>query len=249
MADYTENLNLILPKPSEKYDVEVANKNNEIIDIQIAKKVSKIVGKGLSTNDFTNEYKKKVDSLQTLYRFKGYVDTVNDLNSIVNKEKGDIYSCKEDSKDYIWNGTEWIAVGENTDFSEIMGMIEDLQDDKVDKAEGKGLSTNDYTTDEKNKLQGIEAQANKTIIENSLTSNDTTKALSANQGKELKGLIDNIETNRYKITLEADLADNSQITVPTYYKVGTDSLKVFFEGCLLEKDVHYTEVRRSKQHK
>lgn len=33
--------------------------------------------------------------------------------------------------------------------------------DKVDKVSGKGLSTNDYTTTEKNKLNGIEAEANK----------------------------------------------------------------------------------------
>lgn len=31
---------------------------------------------------------------------------------------------------------------------------------KVDKVEGKGLSTNDYTTAEKNKLNGIDANAN-----------------------------------------------------------------------------------------
>ena len=30
---------------------------------------------------------------------------------------------------------------------------------------------------------------------------------------------DNIETNRYKITLEADLADNSELTIPANYKV------------------------------
>ena len=32
---------------------------------------------------------------------------------------------------------------------------------KVDKVEGKGLSTNDYTTAEKNKLSGIATGANK----------------------------------------------------------------------------------------
>lgn len=53
---------------------------------------------------------------------------------------------------------------------------------------------------------------------------------------------DNIETNRYKITLEADLADNSELTIPANYKVGTDSLQVYFEGCLLEKGIHYLEV-------
>lgn len=35
----------------------------------------------------------------------------------------------------------------------------DLEDNKVDKVAGKGLSTNDYTTAEKNKLAGIEAGA------------------------------------------------------------------------------------------
>lgn len=58
----------------------------------------------------------------------------------------------------------------------------------------------------------------------------------------LNALQDNIGTNRYKITLEADLADNSEITLPASYKVGTDSLQVYFEGCLLEKNVHYLEV-------
>ena len=32
--------------------------------------------------------------------------------------------------------------------------------DKVDKVEGKGLSSNDFTANEKNKLAGIEAGAN-----------------------------------------------------------------------------------------
>ena len=36
---------------------------------------------------------------------------------------------------------------------------------KVDKVEGKGLSTNDFTTAEKNKLEGIEAGADANVIE------------------------------------------------------------------------------------
>lgn len=42
--------------------------------------------------------------------------------------------------------------------------ITQLQTQKVDKVEGKGLSTNDYTTPEKNKLAAIEAEANKYIL-------------------------------------------------------------------------------------
>ena len=70
MAEYTENLNLILPKKSENYDVETANTNNKILDTKVSNKVDKIVGKGLSTNDFTDNYKKKIDSMQSLYKFK-----------------------------------------------------------------------------------------------------------------------------------------------------------------------------------
>ena len=44
---------------------------------------------------------------------------------------------------------------------------------KVDKENGKGLSTNDYTTTEKNKLSGIEAEANKTVVDSALSSSST----------------------------------------------------------------------------
>jgi len=40
--------------------------------------------------------------------------------------------------------------------SEINQDITDLQNNKVDKVQGKGLSTNDYTTEEKNKLASLE---------------------------------------------------------------------------------------------
>lgn len=40
---------------------------------------------------------------------------------------------------------------------------------KVDKVEGKGLSTNDFTTEEKNKLAAIENEATKTIVDGTLS--------------------------------------------------------------------------------
>ncbi len=48
-----------------------------------------------------------------------------------------------------------------TGLSYFWGKVKALLNDKVDKVSGKGLSTNDYTTTEKNKLSGIEAGANK----------------------------------------------------------------------------------------
>ena len=50
---------------------------------------------------------------------------------------------------------------------------------KVDAVQGKGLSTEDYTTAEKTKLSGIESQANRTIISQT-TGESTTSVMSQN---------------------------------------------------------------------
>ena len=56
---------------------------------------------------------------------------------------------------------------------DVQEAIDELANEKVDKVSGKGLSTNDYTTDEKNKLAGIEARADVNTIE-SISVNSTT---------------------------------------------------------------------------
>lgn len=58
---------------------------------------------------------------------------------------------------------------------------------KVDKVAGKGLSTNDYTTEEKTKLSGIEAGANKTVVDSALNSSSTNPV----QNKVIKESLDN----------------------------------------------------------
>lgn len=65
----------------------------------------------------------------------------------------------------------------------------------VSKETGKGLSSNDYTADEKTKLSGIETGATKTTIVDGLTSTSVSDALSANQGKILDEKIKAINTN------------------------------------------------------
>lgn len=66
---------------------------------------------------------------------------------------------------------------------------------KVDVEAGKGLSTNDYTTAEKEKLAGIAEGANKTIVNNTLTSESTAEALAAAQGKALKDQLDEVQNS------------------------------------------------------
>lgn len=61
-----------------------------------------------------------------------------------------------------YNKTNWVdgvtplSAG---NMNKIEGQLESLENNKVDKVAGKGLSTNDYTTTEKNKLAGIQAGA------------------------------------------------------------------------------------------
>ena len=55
--------------------------------------------------------------------------------------------------------------------------LQDNLDSKVDKVAGKSLSTNDYTTDEKNKLAGIAAGAQVNVIE-SVKVNGTAQSIS-----------------------------------------------------------------------
>ena len=52
-------------------------------------------------------------------------------------------------------GLEQVWSKIKTKVSSIENTIDDINEAKVDKVSGKGLSTNDFTTDEKNKLAGI----------------------------------------------------------------------------------------------
>ena len=78
----------------------------------------------------------------------------------------------------------------NYDYQQLVDNIGILNKNKVDKVSGKGLSTKDYTAAEQTKLKGIEEKATKTEIINDLTTGGVDKALSAEQGKELKRQID-----------------------------------------------------------
>lgn len=73
---------------------------------------------------------------------------------------------------------------------------------KVDKEIGKGLSTNDYTTTEKNKLAGIAEGANKTIVDSALSSTSTNPV----QNKVVNAAINDLNT------LVGDTPVSSQIT-------------------------------------
>ena len=113
---------------------------------------------------------------------------------------------------------------------------------KVDKVDGKGLSTNDYTTDEKTKLAGIAEGANKTVVDSTLSDNSSNPvqnstvkaALDAKAAKDHthadattstsgfmsgadKKKLDAIDEGATKITVDSALSDTS--TNPVQNKV------------------------------
>lgn len=99
------------------------------------------------------------------------------VNSLISVDGQELY---EQFQGYIDTVTENLV---RKDQNIVMtGTISDTQ--------GRCLSKNDFTNDLKAKLEGISSGANKTIVENLLTSNNTTNALSAAQGKALKTLVD-----------------------------------------------------------
>ena len=56
------------------------------------------------------------------------------------------------------------------DTESIITELTKVQSNKVDKVAGKGLSTEDYTSEEKTKLSNIEAGATNTVVDSALSS-------------------------------------------------------------------------------
>ena len=93
-------------------------------------------------------------------------DSITDFPTV--GEEGILYIANDTKLQYLWSGTAYaivspsLALGEtsSTAYAGDKGKanaenIALLQSSKVDKVTGKGLSTEDYTTDEKNKLTQI----------------------------------------------------------------------------------------------
>lgn len=93
-----------------------------------------MVGKGLSTEDYTTAEKNKLSGIAT-------GATANDTDANLRNRA---------------NHTGTQAIGTVTG-------LQTALDGKVDKVTGKGLSQEDYTTAEKNKLAGIEAGAQQNV--------------------------------------------------------------------------------------
>lgn len=136
--------------------------------IALDKKVDKVTGYGLSKNDFTDILKNKLDGIAEGAQ-------VNSITGV----KGSSEETYRTGNVSI--SASNIGLGNVNNTSDADKPISTAQqaalDEKVDKVAGKGLSTNDYTTDEKNKLAGIAAGAQVNVIE-SVKVNGTAQTIS-----------------------------------------------------------------------
>lgn len=153
---------------SSKSDAEIQQLISDI-ETQLSNKVDKVEGKELSTNDFTDDLLNLLKKVSKPLNYKGSVPTYNDLPTEGNLE-GDVWNVTKTDVNYAWTGTDWDPFG-----SSAVNIVDDLTtggataalsaeqgkvlkglvDTKVDKVSGKQLSTNDYTTAEKDKLAGL----------------------------------------------------------------------------------------------
>ena len=118
---------------------------------------------------------------------------------------------KDSTHDY-----ERFKIGDGTT---VVSSLPFADDHKVDKVSGKGLSTNDYTTTEKNKLAGIATGANKTVVDSEMSATSTNPV----QNKVVKAAIGNVQT------LVGDKKVSDQIS-DAINSITADSLGVYVQA-------------------
>ena len=118
--------------------------------VDLLTKVDNVEGKGLSTNDYTTADKAKVDGIDT-----SISTAVNAaIASVVDNAPATFDTLKEIA---TWIETEGVDTAELA--AGIAGKADKTEVDwKVDKEAGKGLSTEDFTTAYKTKLDNIDNQ-------------------------------------------------------------------------------------------
>ena len=79
--------------------------------------------------------------------------------------------------------------------------------DKVDKVSGKGLSTNDFTTAEKEKLAGITAGATKVTVDSALSGTSTNPVQNKVINTALAGKVGSVATGSANGTISVDGTD------------------------------------------
>ncbi len=129
----------------------ISSSTNEALQARVMKET----GKGLSSNDYTNSEKAKLEGIEAGAN-KTIVDSAWDINSTNPVQNKMIIAALQSQSDALNSSCNAL----NASIQSLNKKSTDLDRAKVDKVEGKGLSSNDYTDEEKAKLAGIAENAN-----------------------------------------------------------------------------------------
>lgn len=182
----------------------------------------------------------------------GHEDDASAMNSAIQANKSDIATLQTDKVDKE-TGKSLLADTDKANYDDAVSKAHthdnksvldgitsdkvtawDTVNNKIDKVDGKGLSTNDYTTTEKNKLAGIVDGANKTIVDSTLDASSKNPV----QNKVVKGVVNELKQELAKKadtdhthttvnghTVESDVPVDAKFT-DTVYDDSSLSLKV-----------------------
>ena len=166
---------------------KIINTKFDRIQADIDSKVDAVAGKGLSTNDLTATLKSNYDAAYT-HSQQAHAPSGAEKNVIIGIQKNgtDLTVNSSTRKVNITVPTKTSDLTNDSNFATTTDL-----DAKVDKVTGKGLSTNDYTTTEKDKLAGIENGANKTVVDTALNSTSTNPV----QNKVINTKINSIQSD------------------------------------------------------
>ena len=158
---------------------------NSAVKAALDGKVDTEQGKGLSTNDLTDSLKNNYDAAYT-HSQQAHAPANAEANVITGIQKNGTNLTIANKKVNITVPTKITDLTNDSDFATTTQL-----DTKVDKVTGKGLSTNDYTTEEKTKLSNIEDGANKTVVDTALSSTSTN----AVQNKVINTKLDSMQSD------------------------------------------------------
>ena len=145
LPETIEGLNKALENNAGRINVLVAETTDmkELLDM----KVDKEEGKGLSTNDLTDEILDIIHDLQEQQGIEGVV-SVNGQTGVVTLDK----------EDFGLSNVLDIKQASEEDFLLFKDYVERELAKKVDAESGKGLSSNDFTDEDKEKLKNLSEQ-------------------------------------------------------------------------------------------
>lgn len=204
--------------------------------------------------------------------------------NFANAKPGDVVLWEQ--KEYVWTGAVWRLLGDEGSYavkgsikdadidaeadiqqSKILNLVETLAE-KVDKEEGKVLSSNDYTNEDKIKLANIEERAQVNIIEHILlngteaqprTVNNVDKTVELNisefdseSREKLASIEEGAQVNTINslslngTALEPDLNHNVDIAINEFTDEEKHKLEQIEEGAQVNKiDTLYINNRQA----